>query len=156
MWFLVFPSHPVGVCDADAVELLSGKSWLRAAAHQQLHLELPQKMSPITLRTRGQTIVLGVLTLLMLALMMMLTFTLNQVVHEKIRIQSHSDAIAYSTAVIEARAFNSIVYSNRAIAAAVVAQMTVHAWMSTATATTATLFSGMTSFGIIAVYCTEA
>ncbi|MBS1148864.1 MAG: hypothetical protein H6Q89_562 [Myxococcaceae bacterium] len=105
----------------------------------------------IILRSRGQTIVLGVLTLLVLAVMMMLTFTLNQVVHEKIRIQSHSDAIAFSSAVIQARAFNSMVYSNRAIAAAVVAQMTVHAWMSTASATTATLFSGAIAFIMIAL-----
>jgi hypothetical protein len=107
--------------------------------------------SKIILRTRGQTIVLGVLTLLVLAVMMMLTFTLNQVVHEKIRIQSHSDAIAFSSAVVQARAFNSMVYSNRAIAAAVVAQMTVHAWMSTASATTATLFSGAIAFIMIAL-----
>lgn len=107
--------------------------------------------SKIILRTRGQTIVLGVMTLLVLAVMMMLTFTLNQVVHEKIRIQSHSDSIAYSSAVIQARAFNSIVYSNRAIAAAVVVQMAIHAWMSTATATTVTLFSGAIAFMMIFV-----
>ncbi len=105
----------------------------------------------IVLRSRGQTIVLGVLTLLVLAVMMMLTFTMNQVIHEKIRIQSHSDAIAYSSAIVQARAFNSMVYSNRAIAAAVVAQMTVHAWMTTASATTATLFSGAIAFIMIAV-----
>ena len=104
----------------------------------------------IQIRTRGQTIVLGVLTLLVLAVMMMLTFTLNNVVHEKIRIQSHSDAIAYSTSVIEARAFNSMVYSNRAIAAAVVAQMTVHAWMNTASSTNATLFNAAIAFGMVA------
>ncbi len=105
----------------------------------------------IVLKTRGQTIVLGVLTLLVLAVMMMLTFTLNNVVHEKIRLQSTSDAAAYSSAIVQARAFNSMVYSNRAIAAAVVAQMTVHAWMNTASATTATLFSGAIAFIMIAL-----
>ncbi len=105
----------------------------------------------IVLKTRGQTIVLGVLTLLVLAVMMMLTFTVNNVVHEKIRLQSTSDAAAYSSAIVQARAFNSMVYSNRAIAAAVVAQMTVHAWMSTASATTATLFSGAIAFIMIAL-----
>ncbi len=104
----------------------------------------------ITVRTRGQVMVLGVMTLLVLAVMMMLTFTVNNAVHEKIRIQSHSDAIAYSSAVIQARAFNSMVYSNRAIAAAVVAQMTVHAWMNTASSTNATLFNAAIAFGIIA------
>ena len=79
----------------------------------------------IIVRTRGQVMMLGVLTLLMLAVMMMLTFTVNTAVQEKIRLQSHSDSVAFSVAVIEARAFNSTVYSNRAIAAAVVAQMTV-------------------------------
>lgn len=107
--------------------------------------------SKIIVRTRGQTIVLGVLTLLVLAVMMMLSFTLNNVVHEKIRIQSHSDAIAYSSAVIQARAFNSMVYSNRAIAAAVVAQMTVHAWMNTASATNATLFNAAIAFIMVAM-----
>jgi hypothetical protein len=105
----------------------------------------------VIVRTRGQTIILGVLTLLTLAVMMMLTFTVNTAVHEKIRLQSHSDSVAFSVAVIEARAFNSMVYSNRAIAACVVAEMTVHAWMTTATATSSVLFSGAIAFIMIAI-----
>jgi hypothetical protein len=105
----------------------------------------------VIVKTRGQTIMLGVLTLLTLAVMMMLTFTVNTAVHEKIRLQSHSDSVAYSVAVVEARAFNSMVYSNRAIAACVVSQMTVHAWMTTATATSSVLFSGAIAFVMIAL-----
>ena len=52
----------------------------------------------------GQVMVLSCITMLMLAFMTMLSFTLTQTVHEKIRLQSHSDSMAYSMATVEARA----------------------------------------------------
>ena len=76
--------------------------------------------------------VLACLTMLMIALTLMLSFSLNNAIHEKIRIQMHADAQAYSVAVLEARTFNTLAYTNRAIAAALVAQMSLHAWMAIA------------------------
>lgn len=98
----------------------------------------------------GQVMALGVVTMLVLAFMMMLSFNLTNVVHEKIRLQSHSDAMAYSMATIEARAFNYFAYSNRAIAAVLVAQMTVHAYMSAMSVTSDIMRSGRDNFYMIA------
>jgi hypothetical protein len=86
--------------------------------------------------------VLGCISLLVTALMLMASFSLSNAIHEKIRIQSHADAQAYSLAVVEARAFNTTAYYNRAIAAALVAQMSLHSWMSIATHDVAMLSSG--------------
>lgn len=93
-------------------------------------------------RTRGQVMVLGCVALIVLALMMATSFTLTNAVHEKIRIQSHADAQAYSLATVEARAFNVTAHYNRAIAAALVAQMSLHSWMAIATHDVAMLSSG--------------
>jgi hypothetical protein len=81
----------------------------------------------------GQVLVLGCITMLIMALMMALSFSLTQAIHEKIRLQQHSDAMAYSMATVEARGMNYFAYSNRAIAAIGVSEMTLHAYMSTAT-----------------------
>jgi hypothetical protein len=93
-------------------------------------------------RSRGQVMVLGCVALVVLALMLMTSFTVSNAIHEKIRIQSHADAQAYSLAVVEARAFNTTAYYNRAIAAALVAQMSLHSWMSIATHDVAMLSAG--------------
>jgi hypothetical protein len=81
-------------------------------------------------RTTGQVMVLGCVTLLTMALMLMLSFNLTNAIHEKIRLQSHSDAMAYSIAVVEARSFNYFAYTNRAEAAAYVTMCTLHAYMA--------------------------
>jgi hypothetical protein len=86
--------------------------------------------------------VLGCISLLVTALMLMASFSLANAIREKIRVQSHSDAMAYSLAVVEARAFNTTAYYNRAIAAALVAQMSLHSWMSIATHDVAMLSGG--------------
>lgn len=98
--------------------------------------------SHLAARNRGQVMVLGCVALIVLALMLMASFNLTNAVHEKIRIQSHADAQAYSLATVEARAFNTTAYYNRAIAAALVAQMSLHSWMSIATHDVAMLSSG--------------
>jgi hypothetical protein len=85
-------------------------------------------------RTRGQVMVLGAVALLVMALMLMASFSVSNAIHEKIRIQAHADAQAYSLAVLEARSFNTISHYNRAIAATLVAQMSLHSWMAIATA----------------------
>ena len=81
-------------------------------------------------RTRGQTLVLGCVTLLTMALMLMLSFNLTNAIHEKIRLQSSSDAYAYSVAVIEARSYNYFAYTNRSEAAVYVSMCTLHAYMA--------------------------
>jgi hypothetical protein len=84
------------------------------------------------LKSRGQVMVLACVTMLSMALMLMLSFNLSNAIHEKIRVQSHADAQAYSVALIEARAYNTLAYTNRAIAAAFVAQTGLHAWLAIA------------------------
>lgn len=101
--------------------------------------------------TRGQVMVLSCVTMLLLALMLMLSFNLSNAIHEKIRIQAHADAQAYSVALIEARAYNTLAYSNRAIAAAFVAQIGLHAWLAIASQTIAIHQGFYQSFIIVAV-----
>ena len=81
---------------------------------------------------RGQVMVLGCVTLLILALSAMLSFSVSHAVHERIRLQSYADASAYSMAVVEARAMNYVAYSNRAIAATFVSMATAHAYVAAA------------------------
>jgi len=71
---------------------------------------------------------LGCVTMLLLATSLMMSFSIANAVHERIRLQSHADAMAFSMAVVEARAMNYLAYSNRAIAAAFVSMTSVHAY----------------------------
>ncbi|HEY0882368.1 MAG TPA: hypothetical protein VGD87_12585, partial [Archangium sp.] len=103
-------------------------------------------------RGRGQVMVLGCVALVVLALMLMTSFTVSNAIHEKIRIQSHADAQAYSLAVVEARAFNTTAYYNRAIAAALVAQMSLHSWMAIATADVSMLMGGVVAMGVVMAF----
>lgn len=80
----------------------------------------------------GQALALGAGSMLVLALMLMFSLNVSQAIHEKIRIQNYADAQAYSMAVQEARAFNYIAYTNRAMAAAYVSAMSLHAYMAAA------------------------
>jgi hypothetical protein len=100
---------------------------------------------------RGQVLALSCVLLLVMALTMILSFNLAQGIHEKIRIQSESDAVAYSLAAVEARSFNYLAYTNRTVAAGLVAQMGLHAWMSTASAAVATLEAGGSTFLVMFV-----
>lgn len=100
-----------------------------------------------TLRNRGQTLVLACVALFILGLMTMLSFSLVNAIHERIRIQNHADAAAYSVAIVEARTFNVIAYSNRAIAATMVSMMAVHAWMAIASQEVSILQAGIIDMG---------
>lgn len=84
------------------------------------------------LRKRGQVLVLACVTFLVMALMMMASFSVASAVHERIRLQAAADSRAFSAAVLEARAFNTIAYTNRAIAGAIVAELGLHAWYAIA------------------------
>jgi hypothetical protein len=94
--------------------------------------------------------VMACFTMLMMALMLMLSFNLTNAIHEKIRIQSQADAQAYTVALVEARTYNSMAYSNRAIAAALVAQTSLHAWLYIASQAVAIHTAFRNSFYIIA------
>jgi hypothetical protein len=104
----------------------------------------------LTAQSRGQVMVLGAVALMVMALMLMASFSVSNAIHEKIRIQSHADAEAYSVAVFEARALNVTTHYNRAIAATLVAQMSLHSWMAIATANVAQLEGEMISLFMIA------
>jgi hypothetical protein len=94
--------------------------------------------------------VLACLVLLLLAFMTLMSFGVSNSIHERIRLQSHADAVAFSTATLEARALNSTAYSNRAIAATVVTMLSVHAWMNTAGQEIDTLYAAHTAFAEVA------
>lgn len=81
---------------------------------------------------RGQTLALGAITMLILALMVFITLNITQSLHAKIKMQNYADAKAYSLAVQEARALNYFAYTNRAIASSYVAMANLHAYMAEA------------------------
>jgi hypothetical protein len=76
---------------------------------------------------RGQTLVVACLAVLILSLATLATVTLGSSIHERIRLQNAADAAAYSTAAMEARAFNLYAFANRTQASHYVSAM---AWQS--------------------------
>nr|WP_233278181.1 hypothetical protein [Myxococcus stipitatus] len=100
---------------------------------------------------RGQAIVLGSLSFLVLALMVTLSFNLSHALRQKMSLQQHSDAMAYSMAVLEARALNYYAVSNRAIAGSYVAMNSLHAYMAAASVTGEMLRAGEDNFKKIAI-----
>ena len=111
---------------------------------------LHHQQVPMRRRARGQALVLAALSLLLLALMVALSFNLSHALRGKIRLQQHSDALAYSMAIIEARTLNYFAVSNRAIAATYVAMNSVHAHMAAASVTAQMMHAAKTNFHIIA------
>jgi|GEM_PF-1604050 len=84
-------------------------------------------------RSRGQAMILGVVSLVVLALVVFMTINVTVSVQQKIRLQNYADAKAFSLAVIEARSLNYFAYTNRAIASSYVSMANLHAYMSEAT-----------------------
>lgn len=101
-------------------------------------------------RERGQALVLGALSFLVLALMTTLSFNLSHALREKMSLQQHSDSLAYSMAVVEARALNYYAVSNRSIAATYVASNSMHAYMAAASVTGAIMSTAKINFYVIA------
>jgi hypothetical protein len=64
-------------------------------------------------RQEGQALVLACLLMLILSIALMTTVNIGHNVHERIRLQNTADAAAYSTAAMEARAFNFYAFTNR-------------------------------------------
>ncbi|WNG40255.1 hypothetical protein F0U60_46025 [Archangium minus] len=109
--------------------------------HHQPLLKRSRRGAP-----RGQALVLAALSLLLLGLMVALSFSVSHALRGKTRLQQHSDAMAYSMAVVEARSLNYFAVSNRAIAASFVAMNSLHAYMAAGTVTSAMLDQGKTNF----------
>ncbi|WP_208721126.1 pilus assembly protein TadG-related protein [Corallococcus aberystwythensis] len=63
--------------------------------------------------TRGQTLVLFALTLLLLTVMVCMTLSMGSKVKERMELQTLADASAYSSAVATARAYNAVAVMNR-------------------------------------------
>ncbi len=103
-----------------------------------------------TTRSRGQVLVLACLSMIMVALMLMLSFNVTNAIHEKIRIQAVADSQALSTATLEARALNTMAFMNRSIAGAMVAGMALHAWWTIAENEVGMLKAGQEAFGKVA------
>jgi hypothetical protein len=64
-------------------------------------------------RQEGQALVLACLLMLVLSIALLTTVNIGHNVHERIRLQNTADAAAYSTAAMEARAFNFYAFTNR-------------------------------------------
>jgi hypothetical protein len=111
---------------------------------------MPHHQQILRRSARGQALVLASLSLLLLALMVALSFNLSHALRQKTRLQQHSDAMAYSMAIIQARTLNYFASSNRAIAATFVAMNSVHGYMSAASVTSEMMHSAKTNFYIIA------
>ncbi len=90
------------------------------------------RRTPRRLARRGQTMILGAVALLVLALITFITFNVTVAVQQRIKLQNYTDAKAFSMAVAEARTLNYMAYTNRAIASAYVGMANVHAYMSEA------------------------
>ena len=67
--------------------------------------------------TRGQTLVLFSLTMLLISLMVLTTVSIGMRVKERAELQTVADAAAYSEAVVTARSFNAISVMNRVLIA---------------------------------------
>ncbi|HEX8435725.1 pilus assembly protein TadG-related protein [Archangium sp.] len=64
-------------------------------------------------RQEGQALVLACVLMLILSIALLTTVNIGHNVHERIRLQNTADAAAYSTAAMEARAFNFYAFTNR-------------------------------------------
>ncbi|RKH08292.1 hypothetical protein D7V97_19965 [Corallococcus sp. CA053C] len=115
-----------------------------------LHVRTVRSAPAWRRRARGQSLVLACLSFLLLALMTTLSFNLSHALREKMSLQQHSDALAYSMGVVEARALNYYSVSNRAIASAYVGMTSAHGYMAAASATGEMMRAGQMSFFIIA------
>ncbi|MFP2907718.1 TadE/TadG family type IV pilus assembly protein [Pyxidicoccus sp. 3LFB2] len=79
---------------------------------------------------RGQAMVIGAVAMLVLAISVMASVSIGHGVYEKIKLQDAADAQAYSFAVKEARAYNFLAYTNRAMIVHYSAMLTVMSYVS--------------------------
>jgi hypothetical protein len=74
-------------------------------------------------REEGQALVLACLTIFVISLAVITTATLGRSIDERVHLQDTADAAAYSTAAMEARAFNFYAFVNRTHASHYVSAM---------------------------------
>ncbi|MFY1828930.1 TadE/TadG family type IV pilus assembly protein [Myxococcus fulvus] len=79
---------------------------------------------------RGQALVIGAVAMLVLAVTVMASVSIGHGVHQKIKLQDAADAQAYSLAVKEARAYNFLAYTNRAMVVHYSAMLTFMSYVS--------------------------
>ncbi len=77
----------------------------------------PVRVCSVACRQRGQAMVLVTLFLTALMLSFLILFNMSQINIDKIKVQNAADAVAYSSAVLEARHLNFVAYTNRAMIA---------------------------------------
>lgn len=78
----------------------------------------------------GQTLVLGAVSMLVLALCVMATVNIGQATYEKVKLQNTADATAYSMAATQAAGFNFFAYTNRAMLCHYAGMMAFLSWLS--------------------------
>ena len=81
-------------------------------------------------RPQGQVLVLATFTTLLVAICLFMTISVSWQVRNRIQLQHAADAKAFSDATMVARAYNSLAYSNRAIAGNIVSMTILHAFHS--------------------------
>lgn len=79
---------------------------------------------------RGQALVLAAGLLCLVAFSLIATINVGRAVHERIRLQNAADAAAYSSAALEARAFNLYAYANRTQVSHYTSAMVLHSLLS--------------------------
>lgn len=87
----------------------------------------------------GQALVVGALTMLVLAFAVYSTVQLGHSVNERIRVQNAADNAAFSTAAMVARSLNFVAWMNRTIASQYVAAMAAQSFVSFLDGTTSLL-----------------
>jgi Flp pilus assembly protein TadG len=79
---------------------------------------------------RGQAMIIGAVAMLILALMVMTSVSIGHGVYSKIKSQDAADAQSYSIAVKQARAYNFLAYTNRAMVVHYSAMLTMMSYVS--------------------------
>ncbi len=79
---------------------------------------------------RGQALVVGAIAMLVLALVVLSSVSIGHGIYSKIKLQDAADAQSYTIAVKEARAYNFLAYTNRAMVVHYNAMLTMMAYVS--------------------------
>ncbi|XXF80587.1 pilus assembly protein [Myxococcaceae bacterium GXIMD 01537] len=79
---------------------------------------------------RGQALVIGAVAMLVTALVVLSSVSIGHGIYSKIKLQDAADAQSYSIAVKEARAYNFLAYTNRAMVVHYNAMLTMMAYVS--------------------------
>ncbi len=78
----------------------------------------------------GQALVLGAITMLVLAMAVLVTINIGHAIDERVQLQNAADSAAFSTATVVARSLNFISFVNRTIATQFVSAMAVQTFVA--------------------------